>query len=37
VLRGRLTRTHNDNDGFASIAYNPVDPRVVYVGLVDEP
>lgn len=37
LLRNRITRTHNDNDGFASIAFNPVDPRVVYVGLVDEP
>jgi hypothetical protein len=37
LLRGRITRTHNDNDGFSSIAYNPADPRVMYVGITDEP
>jgi len=37
LLRNRITRTHNDNDGFSSIAYNPADPRVMYVGITDEP
>ena len=37
LLRNRLTRTHNDNDGYSSIAYNPTDPRVMYVGITDEP
>ncbi|MEV0808511.1 hypothetical protein [Micromonospora sp. NPDC050200] len=33
---GRLTSQHNPYDGVASVAFNPADPRVMYLGLVEE-
>ncbi|MGS2614823.1 WD40/YVTN/BNR-like repeat-containing protein [Micromonospora sp. LZ34] len=33
---GRLTSQHNPHDGIASVAFNPADPRVMYLGLVEE-
>lgn len=33
---GRLTSQHNTHDDIASVAFNPVDPRVMYLGLVEE-
>lgn len=33
---GQLTSQHNSHDDIASVAFNPVDPRVMYLGLVEE-
>ncbi|GGR71586.1 hypothetical protein GCM10010169_14340 [Micromonospora fulviviridis] len=33
---GRLTSQHNSHDGIAGVAFNPADPRVMYLGLVEE-
>ncbi|MFE9653433.1 WD40/YVTN/BNR-like repeat-containing protein [Micromonospora sp. NPDC006431] len=33
---GRLTSQHNSHDGIAGLAFNPVDPQVMYLGLVEE-
>lgn len=33
---GRLTSQHSSYDSIASVAFNPVDPRVMYLGLVEE-
>jgi hypothetical protein len=34
--RDRLSMWHNDQDGIASIAFNPGDPRVMYLGFAAE-
>ena len=33
---GGLTKHHNRNDGIPSLAFNPSDPRILYVGLAEE-
>lgn len=33
---GSTTKTHNDNHGVPSIAFNPADPSVMYLGLAHE-
>jgi hypothetical protein len=33
---GALTKTHNPNDGIPSLAFNPVDSRILYLGLAEE-
>jgi hypothetical protein len=33
---GELTRQHNQHDGIPGLAFNPADPRVLYLGLAEE-
>ncbi|MEU0153656.1 WD40/YVTN/BNR-like repeat-containing protein [Micromonospora fulviviridis] len=33
---GRLTSQHNPHDGIGGVAFNPVDPQVMYLGVVEE-
>lgn len=33
---GALTKHHNPNDGIPSLAFNPSDPRILYLGLAQE-
>ncbi|MFE9690360.1 WD40/YVTN/BNR-like repeat-containing protein [Micromonospora sp. NPDC005806] len=33
---GRLTSQHNTYDSITSVAFNPVDPQVMYLGLTEE-
>ncbi|NUR97363.1 MAG: hypothetical protein HOV67_19155 [Kribbellaceae bacterium] len=33
---GALTKRHNSNDGIPSVAFNPADPRILYLGLAEE-
>jgi hypothetical protein len=33
---GTLTKHHNRNDGIPSVAFNPADPRILYLGLAEE-
>ncbi|NIK57140.1 sialidase family protein [Kribbella shirazensis] len=33
---GALTKTHNANDGIPSLAFNPADSRILYLGLAEE-
>ncbi|MEU2611208.1 hypothetical protein ABZ570_06415 [Micromonospora sp. NPDC007271] len=33
---GRLTSQHNPHDGIAGVAFNPADPQVMYLGVVEE-
>ncbi|MFJ8577436.1 WD40/YVTN/BNR-like repeat-containing protein [Micromonospora sp. NPDC093277] len=34
--KGRLTSRHNPHDGISGVAFNPVDPQVMYLGVVEE-
>ncbi|MEU8355539.1 hypothetical protein AB0C27_05930 [Nonomuraea sp. NPDC048882] len=36
ALRGRVTTNHNPHDRVTSIAFNPSNPRVMYLGLAEE-
>lgn len=33
---GALTKNHNTNDGIPSLAFNPSNPRILYLGLAEE-
>ncbi len=33
---GALTKNHNKNDGIPSLAFNPSNPRILYLGLAEE-
>jgi photosystem II stability/assembly factor-like uncharacterized protein len=33
---GALTKHHNHNDGIPSLAFNPSDPKILYLGLAEE-
>ncbi|MGW7686940.1 VPS10 domain-containing protein [Kribbella sp. NPDC054772] len=33
---GELTKNHNRNDGIPSLAFNPADPKILYLGLAEE-
>ncbi|MFF0264401.1 WD40/YVTN/BNR-like repeat-containing protein [Kribbella sp. NPDC004536] len=33
---GELTKRHNRNDGIPSLAFNPANPRILYLGLAEE-
>ncbi|RZU18809.1 sortilin (neurotensin receptor 3) [Kribbella rubisoli] len=33
---GDLTKHHNRNDGIPSLAFNPSDPKILYLGLAEE-
>jgi hypothetical protein len=33
---GELTKRHNTNDGIPSLAFNPADPKILYLGLAQE-
>ncbi|MFG2056592.1 hypothetical protein ACGFI9_21470 [Micromonospora sp. NPDC048930] len=33
---GRLTSQHNPHDGIGGVAFNPADPQVMYLGVVEE-
>lgn len=33
---GELTKQHNNHDGIPSLAFNPADPSVLYLGLAEE-
>lgn len=33
---GRLTSQHNPHDGIGGVAFNPADPQVIYLGVVEE-
>lgn len=33
---GELSRQHNRNDGIPSLAFNPSDPNILYLGLAEE-
>ena len=33
---GALTKRHNTNDGIPSLAFNPADPRILYLALAEE-
>lgn len=36
ALRGRVTINHNPHDRVTSIAFNPSNPKVMYLGLAEE-
>jgi hypothetical protein len=31
-----LSKHHNRNDGIPSLAFNPSDPKILYLGLAEE-
>jgi hypothetical protein len=33
---GALTKTHNKFDGIPSLAFNPSNPKILYLGLAEE-
>ena len=33
---GELTKQHNQHDGIPSLAFNPADPTILYLGLAEE-
>ncbi|WP_427889529.1 VPS10 domain-containing protein [Kribbella sp. GL6] len=33
---GALTKQHNKNDGIPSLAFNPANPKILYLGLAEE-
>ncbi|MFD2768149.1 WD40/YVTN/BNR-like repeat-containing protein [Micromonospora eburnea] len=34
--KGKLTAQHNSHHGITSVAFNPIDPQVMYLGVVEE-